>query len=177
MGLFTFAGPQFDVEKLIESGATPWWTPKETLLSFWRPIAALTHWVDYQVWPDSPALMHAHSILWFGAVTFVVGLLYRRFLSPAWIAGLAALFYMLDEGFYFPVASISNRNALISLFFGVLAMIAHDKWRRQGSLLPAILSPFSFLLSLLSAEAGISTLAYLVAYAMFSIAATGLAVH
>ena len=167
MGLFSFAGSQFDAQKLIASGVAPWWTSSDTLLSFWRPLAALTHWVDYRLWPDSAALMHAHSLLWFGAVVFIVTLLYRQFLGPAWISGLAALFYALDESFYFPVASIANRNALISLFFGVLAVMAHDRWRRRGSRVPAILSPLCLLLSLLSAEAGISTVAYLVAYAMF----------
>lgn len=83
--------------------------------------------MDYLLRPDSSALMRVHSILWFGTVAFFVELFYRQFQSPAWIAGLAALSYTVDESFFFPAASIVNRDTLISLFFSVLAMTAHDR--------------------------------------------------
>lgn len=167
MDLFSFSAPQTDLEKMIDSGFAPWWTSGKTVLSFWRPLAALTHWVDYRLWPNSPPSMHLHSILWFGTAIFLVTLLYRRFLTAAWIAGLAALLYLLDNNYYYSAAWIANRNAIISLLFGILTIIFHDKWRRQGSVGSAVLSPLFFTLSLLSAEAGIATAAYLVAYAMF----------
>ena len=166
MNLYSFSGPQTDLEKITDSGFAPWWTSGETVLSFWRPLAALTHWVDYRLWQNSPTSMHLHSILWFGAAIFMVTLLYRHFLTTAWIAGLAALLYLLDINFYYTAAWIANRNAIISLLFGILTIIFHDRWRRQGSVVSAVLSPLFFTLSLLSAEAGIATAAYLVAYAM-----------
>ena len=42
MSLFSFTNPHFDTDKLIDAGLVPWWTSKETSLSFWRPLAALT---------------------------------------------------------------------------------------------------------------------------------------
>jgi hypothetical protein len=166
MNLYSFSGPQTDLEKITDTGFAPWWTSGETILSFWRPLAALTHWVDYRLWPNSPTFMHLHSLLWFGAAIFMVTLLYRRLLTTAWIAGLAALLYLLDNNYFYAVAWIANRNAIISLFFGILTLIFHDRWRRQGSAVSAVLSPLFFTLSVLSAEAGIATAAYLVAYAM-----------
>jgi hypothetical protein len=167
MNLFSWIGPEVDCAKLIDYGIAPWWTSDGLAQSFWRPLAALTHWVDYHLWPESAALMHAHSLLWFGAAILVVTLLFRQLIEPAWIAGLAALLYTLDENYYFPVAWIANRNVLLSLFFAILALLAHHRWRRHNSRVSAALSPFCLLLSLLSAEAGIATVAYLAAYALF----------
>ena len=166
MNLFSFTNPHFDADKLIDSGLVPWWTSNETSLSFWRPLAALTHWIDYRLWPDSAMLMHAHSLFWFGAVIIGLTFLYRRMLQPAWVAGLAALFYALDDSYYVAVSSLAARNAMLSLFFGILALLAHDRWRQRHSTASAIISVLCFLLALLSAEAGIATMAYLVAYAL-----------
>ena len=111
--------------------------------------------------------MHAHNLLWFGAVIVGVTLLYRRMLQPARIAGLAALFYALDDGYYGAVSSLAARNAILSLFFGILALLAHDRWRQRRSAVSGVVFVLCFLLALLSAEAGIATMAYLVAYALF----------
>jgi hypothetical protein len=94
----------------------------------------------------------------------VVSLLYRRLIGVGWIAGLAALMYLLADSSYFPTMWLANRNVLISLFFGVLTLILHDRHRTAGGRLSLMGAPACLLLSLLSAEAGIGTLAYLFAY-------------
>jgi hypothetical protein len=90
------------------------------------------------------------------------------------VAGLAGLLFVLDNSGYFPTMWVANRNLLLSLFFGVLAILAHDRWRRPSpassefetrSSRPAgILAPLCLLGSVLSAEAGVATFAYLFAY-------------
>ena len=52
----------------METGAAPWWTLPTLRIAFFRPLAVLTHWADYRLWPDSGVLMHVHSIAWYGAV-------------------------------------------------------------------------------------------------------------
>ena len=32
--------------------------------AFFRPLSALTHYVDYTLWPDEPLLIRIHSLLW-----------------------------------------------------------------------------------------------------------------
>jgi len=155
-----------DAEKVMDYGAIPWWADPDCRISFWRPVTSFTMWLDYQLYPDSAPLHHLHSILWFGGAIFVLSILYRRLAGPVWIAGLAALLYVLDDGNYMPVAFVANRNAVIALFFGLLAVLMHDKWRREGSIGGAILACVFLALSLLSAEAGIATAAYLGAYAL-----------
>jgi hypothetical protein len=52
------------------------------------------------------------------------------------------------------------------LFFSILTLLLHHKWRQHDSLAAGVAAPFTLLLSLLSTEAGIATFAYLFAYAL-----------
>jgi hypothetical protein len=158
--------PQRTVE-LIDRGFFPWWAYEKIKGAFWRPLASITHWLDYIIWPNSPPLMHFHSLLWYGALVMVVAFLYRRFATIPLVAGLAALLYAIDDAHGMPAGLISNRNALMATFFGAMAIIAHDKWRRDNWHAGIALGPLLLAASLLSAEAGISTCAYLAAHMVF----------
>jgi len=162
--LFVAVDPQRNLERLRAYGALPWWTCEEYRVAFWRPVASFTHWLDYRLFPDSFAMMHLHSILWFSAVVLAVTALYRRLIDVGWVAGLAGLLFVLDDSSYFPTMWVANRNLLLSLFFGVLAIICHDRWRKQGWRPGAVVAPLCLLASVLSAEAGVATFAYLFAY-------------
>lgn len=151
--------------KMMDMGLVPWWTYPGFKGVFWRPVTVLTHCLDYWLWPANAALMHAQSILWYGAVVATVACLYRRFSSAAW-AGGAALLYAVDDAHGMPAGWLADRNALLATFFGILAVLAHDRWRRDGRKLGLAAGPFFLGLSLLSAEAGIGACAYLAAYAI-----------
>lgn len=161
---FATVDPQGNLQQLKAYGALPWWTSDNLRVAFWRPVTSFTHWMDHRLFPNSITLMHLHSILWFAAVVLAVSFLYRRLIGVGWIAGLAALMYLLADSSYFPTMWLANRNALISLFFGLLTLILHDRRRTRGGRLSLVGAPACLLLSLLSAEAGIATLAYLFAY-------------
>ena len=64
--------PADKVKRIIDAGYLPWWTYEGTKAVFWRPLTSLTLWLDYQLFPDSAALMHAHSIRWFAAVAWLI---------------------------------------------------------------------------------------------------------
>ncbi|UCG58532.1 MAG: hypothetical protein JSU70_03285 [Phycisphaerales bacterium] len=162
-----FDGDVERLSKLRDYGFAPWWTYDNIKGAFWRPLASLTHWLDYILWPDTPAMMHAQSILWYGALAMTVAFLYRRFSATALIAGLAALLFAVDDAHGTPAGFLSNRNALMATFFGVLTIIAHDRWRRDTWRAGMVIGPSLLAAGLLSAEAGISTCAYLAAHAIF----------
>ena len=193
---FATVDPERNLQQLKAYGTLPWWTSDNLRVAFWRPLTSFTHWMDYRLLPNSIALMHLHSILWFAVAVFAVSVLYRRIAeaqisdlrsriepgstnpsseivsprtsirgrNPQWIAGLAALMYLLADSSYFPTMWLANRNALISLFFGLLTLILHDRRRTAGGRLNLVGAPTCLLLALLSAEAGTATLAYLFAY-------------
>jgi hypothetical protein len=166
MDMFRFLDGDPDrTHRLMDLGALPWWTYPGLKGAFWRPLTVQTHRLDYWLWPGSAVLMHAQSILWFGAVVAAVAFLYRRFMGTVWVAGAAAILYAIDDAHGMPVGFIANRNALLAVFFGVLAILAHDRWRRGGWRIGAVAGPFLLGLSLLSAEAGMGTCAYLAAHA------------
>ena len=175
--LFVAVDPEENLQSLQDYGALPWWTYDGFRVAFWRPMASLTHWLDYRVSAQSPSVMHLHSILWYAAAAAGIAVLYRRIAAiesagaPAvpipqvrWIAGLAALFYLLDDNGFFPTMWIANRNLLISLFFGVMTLVAHDRYRREHWRPGVVLTPICLLASVLATEGGVATFAYLLAY-------------
>ena len=168
MDLFIFMeGDPVTTYRLMDSGEFPWWALPEGKVAFWRPVSAFTHWLDYQLWPTQPTLMHLHSILWFGLLIGAIVHFYRQLMPTPALALLAALLYTIDDAHGFAVGWLSNRNAILATLFGVLALCAHHQWRHNQSGKAAWLAPFSLALGLLSAEAAIATLAYLLAYALF----------
>jgi hypothetical protein len=167
LALFRLISPDADVRAAMkELGVYAWWLGSNTKIDYFRPLAAITHFVDYSLWPQSAWLMHLENLAWYAALVVACGALYRRFFPVAWVAGLATVCYALDYSHAAPVAWIANRNALMSALFGVLAVIAHDGWRRQGRRALAFAEPVLLALALFSAESGIAILGYTFAYAL-----------
>jgi len=164
----TFGFPRDETRsRMIKNyGLLPWWLPAEARCALWRPFTAFTHWLDYRIFPDSPALMHAHNIAWFAAVVFLAAIMYRKIIGPAGIATLAALMFVLDKNTYFPVMFVANRGFIVALCLGLICFFMHHKWRSTGSAFAAVLSVIFFSLSLLANEAGVSTFAFILAYAL-----------
>lgn len=150
----------------IDYGILPWWTYEKIKGAFLRPLASISHWFDYLVWPDNPLLMHAHSVVLYGALAMAVAFFYRRFASVGWAAGLAVVLYVVDDARGTTVGWLANRSAILAALFGVLTVIVYDRWRREGWRAGKVVGPVLLGLSLLSAEAGIATCAYLGAYAL-----------
>jgi hypothetical protein len=166
--LFAFAnGDPVRTQQLIDEGVFPWWSDPRVVLSFLRPITSATHYLDHLLWPNSPALAHAQSLAWFALLLLVVGTIYRRFMGSPWLAGLALLLYAVDDARATTVAWIANRNAIVALSLGFSALIAYDKWRRDGVRAAAWLGPLAIGAGLLAGESALLVGAYLFAYALF----------
>lgn len=163
---------------LAKDYGLPWWMPENIKAALWRPLTALTHWIDYRLFPNQPWLMHAHSIAWFAFAVFLAAIAYRRICeheqasdgtrSPrvAWVPGLAALLFLLDKNSYFPVMFVANRGFIMALSFGLLCLIEHHRWRTTKSRLHLAGSMLALAFSMLANEGGASTLAFLAAYAL-----------
>ncbi len=166
--MFDFVSLRPDLRaRFMELGLYDWWIGSDTKVSYFRPLAALTHFVDYTWWPHSAWLMHLENLAWYAAVVVAAAAFYRRLVRPAWVAGLAAALYAFDHSHAGPVAWIANRNALMSVLFGILSLIAHDRWRRDRRRAFAFLGSSFLSLALLSAEAGVAVVGYTFAYALF----------
>lgn len=173
--LFTFFdGDPARTLRVADVGITPWWADPNIVVSFFRPVSAATHLLDYTLWPSRPWLMHAHSIAWYAALVAAAAWTYRRLLarpgepSSAWVAGLAALLYAFDHTHGIPVGWIANRNALVAGFFAIAALGAHDvAARARGRIAWSFASALLFLLGLASGEGALAVAGYFVAHAVF----------
>ncbi|HNQ21593.1 MAG TPA: hypothetical protein PKK06_00700 [Phycisphaerae bacterium] len=155
------------VRRDIEIGLLPWWSYERLRLAFLRPVTGLTLWLDYHAWPEWPVLMHAQSLLWYAGVVLAATCLYRRLHGPTWTAGLAALLFAVDDAHAMPATWMAGRNAAVAMFFGLLAILAYDRWRREGWRWGAVWAPLCLLAAVLSAEMAVATGGYLVAYVVF----------
>jgi hypothetical protein len=186
--LFGFLRRPEEATRAREYGFVPWWAPEDEQAALFRPITAFTHWLDYRLFPNTPALMHAHNIVWYGLVVFLAATLYRKIgtstrseglaghapevpsglnaHTAVYVAAVAACLFLLDKNTYFPVMFVANRGFFISLAFGLLCLHAHHSWRTTKSQRSMLRSALFLLLSLFSNEGGASTLAFLIAYAL-----------
>lgn len=162
-----FDGDPTTNESLRDLGVLPWWSSSGIRQSFFRPLSALSMWIDYRLWPGNPPLMHLHSMFWYAALIVAISMLYRRLLGVTVTAGLAALLYAMDATHAIPVSWLANRNAVIAVFFGVLCLLFHDRWRRGGEGWHGAISAACLALALLAGEMGVATGAYLFSYALF----------
>lgn len=153
--------------ELMDYGILAWWADVNIKGAFWRPIASLTHWLDYLLWPGTPALMHAQSIVWYALLVAAAALFYRRFGGLGVSAGLAALLYAVAGAHATPVGFLANRNALIAALFGVLCLMTHERWRRANWRPGVVIAPLLLALGLLAKEEAIATCAYLAAFTVF----------
>jgi hypothetical protein len=149
---------------LLDHAYGPWWASPDLALSFLRPLSSLTHALDHAAWPGQAWLMHLESLLVYGVAVAAAAAVYRRVIGAGWVAVLATALYALDDAHALPVAWIANRNALLATVFGIAAIAAHDRARRDGSRAAALLAPVALALGLLSGEAALATWGYLLAY-------------
>ncbi len=167
---FPEGSPRLSVQR--ELGELPWWTAPDLRLAFFRPLSSLSHWLDFQLWPDSPVLMHLHNLAWFALLVFLAGWIYRGVLAEGdepWVAGLAMLLFAVDDVHGQAAGWISSRNTLLSACFGFLAIALHHRWRRwrRGWRPGVALAPAAFLVGLFCGEGTVAALGYLLAHALF----------
>lgn len=152
---------------LMDEGRLPWWSSEDLRHKNFRYVSVLTMLLDFALWPETPALMHLHSLLWLAAAVAALGFLYRGLIGATWAAGLATLCYALEDAHFAPAQYLANRNALIATCAGVLCIWSFDRWRREGWRPGAFTSPVFLAISLGAAEIGAATTAYLASYAFF----------
>lgn len=153
--------------QLVAQGLLPWWTDDQFRFQLWRPLAEWSHWIDYRLWPASPWLMHAHHLLWFAALQWLVLQFYRR-LFPASVAlGLLTFaLFVLSANFSQTVTWLAARNTLMGATFGIAALLLHMKSWQENRPRLRWLACGMFALALAASEFGLGASAWLFAWAM-----------
>jgi hypothetical protein len=153
---------RFRIEQ--EHGFAPWWASDQIKTNFFRPLSSLTLAFDFSLYPNTPLLMHIHSLLWFCLLIVLTYQLYRSVSGSAVVAGISILLLVVDDVFSGPVGWISNRHAVVAMVFSVLCVwlyhqgVSKQKWSYVAGACGV------YALALLGSEMGLVTFAYLFAY-------------
>ncbi len=140
-----------DRQSLIERGMLPWWAHPELQIRFFRPLASVLRWAEHQALGGVPLAMHLHSFAWWAAMVLGARALFLRALAPR-AATIATIVFALAPCHAIPLAWLANREALLSLAFGIAGLSAHVRWREERRLRDGALSLLLFTLALLAGE-------------------------
>ena len=164
MDLFAFFQGEATNPFLIDIGVLSWWSEPDIQASFMRPISALSHIIDYILWPNHIVMHHLHSIIWMTACIWMAYQVFRLILpKETGILYLCILIFAVEDAHVMATSWIANRNACIAFFFSMLCLKHHILWS-EGKDLSKYNSQCFFVLALLSGESGICVWGYLLAY-------------
>jgi hypothetical protein len=183
-GVSPFAGFETEllgtVPQLREVGFSGWWAGDDFRIRFMRPLSALSHHLDFVLWPQASWLHHLENVVLLGLLTLVVARLFRRLFGPGPLTGWATLLFAIDEAHFAAMTWISGRNTVLAALFGALTLLLHLRWRgirhegdrdadhddTRARRLAGVGALGCFVLALLSAEAGLSCFGFLLAFAI-----------
>jgi hypothetical protein len=147
-----------------DAGTISWWADLDFHQAFFRPLSSLSLALDFRLWPSAPWLMHIENGLVFALTILIAASLYKALGLSARVRGLATLFFAMQATQSMSVGWISGRNTLLATLFGFLAVRLFTAAHSGGDTRLRWLSFVSFAAALLSAEVGVSALAYVFVY-------------
>lgn len=167
MDAFHFFNPTQGTNQAYQDyGNLPWWSNADASMVPFRPIAAITHWVDYTWFGDNLVLHRLHSLVYFVMLAAIAFAFYKRNSSENAIALLATLFLIVDFSLTKSFNWVIARNSYMACAIGIISILAFVNWRTLGRSRDLVFSLVSLAAALLTAEAAISTLAYMGAYVL-----------
>ena len=177
--LFTFVDQTVGrSEQLMSQSLVPWWINAEFSMVFFRPLAELSHAIDYRLLADHVWLMHLHSLLWYLALLLMLSKVYRQLFNEndsthnhaQYGAMLALLFFVLDSTHGFTLAWLANRNAIMAAFFSLWALSGFMRFyyeaRPEIKARHLLFSTVAVACAFLSGEIGICSGVLLAAYSV-----------
>jgi len=173
-GLYAFVDDvPAHILQLRQFSVLPWWADDDFWFRFWRPVAELSHALDYLLLPRQAWLAHLHSVFWFALLLFSFQQWLKRLSvyvpeeQRQRFIVLALLLLTIDGQHVATIAWVANRNALIACVFGLWCLIHLDKARGDKTVGNMVLSLLCLLFALLSAEAAITVTAFIFAQLYF----------
>ncbi len=152
MNMFYFTSTPEEVDYYIQMTAIPWWTGPKWRLKYLRPVATLSHLIDYSLWGSNPLPYHINNVIWYALLVILLYLLYRSFSNNSAMAFCGAMVFALEPCHYFTVRWPASRNDIICATFLVASFIFYLKFCKKRKLLYSMLFIVSYLLALLSKE-------------------------
>ncbi len=152
---------------LVERGMLPWWSHPELRIRFLRPLSSLLRWSEQTAFGRGALVPHLHSLLWWAAAVLASRRLFRRLMPPR-AAMLATAVLALSPCHALPIAWLANREALVSLTFGALALTSYLRFREDGGLRHAAAATLLFAAALAGGEYALCLGGYVLAFELLA---------
>jgi hypothetical protein len=146
----------FDFGDAAQNEFTPWWTPDDWSIRFFRPLASLSHALDQALFGRNAALHHAVQLAWLALLLARMARLYAVAGLPPRVALAALAVFAFDDGSLLPTGWIANRNSLLEAVFLVEAALGALAYVRAPRALGFAWTLGCVLLACLSKESGVS---------------------
>lgn len=109
------------------------WTLHARVAGNWHPLTLLSHMLDCSLFGLNPRGHHLTSVLLHTVNVVLLFLLLARLTGSTWRPLAVAALWGLHPLRVESVAWISERKDLLSGLFFLLAVLAYERWARQGS--------------------------------------------
>lgn len=159
--LFDFGGAPAAGDENAAWSFVPWWTSPDWKVRFFRPLASLSHALDFALFERAAVPHHATSLTLYAALLVLLHALYRAAGLARSVALWSLAVFAFEDGAVMPVGWIANRNTLLEALCAVASVLvvlrggaSPSRWRLASALALA-------LLACLAKESGVVTFAAL----------------
>jgi protein O-mannosyl-transferase len=126
------------------------WAFQTKTASNWHPLTWLSHMLDFQLFGKNPAGHHLTNLFFHLANTLLLFIILKDMSASYWCSAFVAAMFALHPQHVESVAWVSERKDVLSLFFGLLALIFYVKYIKQTVRRNYLISLFFYILSLMS---------------------------
>ncbi len=122
--------------RVVRAGLTPEgaaWAFRSTEVSNWHPLTWLSHMADVSIFGMDPGSHHLVSVAFHAANAILVFLLLFGTTGAFWPAAFAAALFAVHPLHVESVAWASERKDVLSVFLGLLALLAYARYARRPS--------------------------------------------
>jgi hypothetical protein len=152
MNIYYFANSPEEVAQNTKMTALPWWTDSKWRMKYFRPVATLSHLIDYSLWGSNPLPYHINNVIWYAALVVLLYLFYYLFCNHLTMAFCGALVFAIEPCHYLTVLWPANRTDLICATFMIVSFICYIRLFENKRALYRILFILSYSLALLTKE-------------------------
>ncbi|CAB5139818.1 Tetratricopeptide TPR_2 repeat protein [Olavius algarvensis associated proteobacterium Delta 3] len=116
----------------------------------WIPLTWLSLMLDGMLYGSDPFGYHLTNVLWHAVNSILLFAVSRKMTGALWQSAFVAAMFALHPLHVESVAWVSERKDVLSAFWGILGLLAYDRYVRQPSGFRYVLLFICFCLSLLA---------------------------
>ena len=148
---------------LLDRGVIPWWSDPHLVTRFLRPMPSVLVWLDHRLFGYGALGPHILSFLWWVGAVLAAHMLFRRVLGTG-PALPATVVLALSPTLAIPLVWAANRNVIVTLTFGALALTLYTRWRDDRLRGQGIVTAAAFGATALTGEYALCLIGYLLAF-------------